>query len=322
MARADEICRDGEALRIAIRLGGGPAAEEKRESRTASAVQVDMAIAPERSVSDLKVALAEVDRLRAELQSQARLLAEIAERSARARDRAARAEAEKAELMGLISHHLRTPLNAVIGFSDVMHRELLGPLGHGRYRDYAGHIRESGQMLLSAAEDIMALSRLDGDIVPMEQDTFDLGELLSELRWAVRPFAEAGPEVVQWPADPSIEVTTDRRALLQALYNLITEMASATPGGCLQIDVLHCDGDIRIDVTSIAPLGPDAPRTSLAEGDATKRSVTAALIELLGGRFMMSSAPIIGCTTASCLLPLTMLDCHERLLNRRPPFAA
>jgi signal transduction histidine kinase len=61
-------------------------------------------------------------------------------------------------LMSSMQHDLRTPLNAIIGFSDIMQQELHGPLGSDRYHSYAGHIRESGIVLLGAIESTLALT--------------------------------------------------------------------------------------------------------------------------------------------------------------------
>ena len=55
-----------------------------------------------------------------------------------------------------IGHDLRTPLTAIIGFSDMMQCEMHGPLGSDRYQSYAGHIRDSGVTLLQAIETAMA----------------------------------------------------------------------------------------------------------------------------------------------------------------------
>ena len=87
------------------------------------------------------------------------MLADLAEQAERARAEARELARSRAQLVAALSHDLRTPLNAVIGFSDVMQRELFGPLGHDRYRDYAVHIRDSGEQLLKAAENIIVQSR-------------------------------------------------------------------------------------------------------------------------------------------------------------------
>jgi His Kinase A (phospho-acceptor) domain len=59
--------------------------------------------------------------------------------------------------LALIGHDLRTPLNAVIGFADLMAQEVYGPIGHPKYREYARHVRDSGRALLEVAHNVMAI---------------------------------------------------------------------------------------------------------------------------------------------------------------------
>ncbi len=68
-------------------------------------------------------------------------------------------EASVGELMARLCHDLRTPLTAIIGFSEIMETELLGPAGSERYQSYATHIRESGVNLLVAVETALALTQ-------------------------------------------------------------------------------------------------------------------------------------------------------------------
>ncbi len=69
-----------------------------------------------------------------------------------------------------LSHALRTPLNSVIGFSELMRGEVFGPLGSQKYRDYADHIQDGAQVLLSRVDDIIQVanashgSRHDGTV--------------------------------------------------------------------------------------------------------------------------------------------------------------
>ena len=57
-----------------------------------------------------------------------------------------------------IGHELRTALNAILGFSEIMTQKLHGPLGHPKYDEYAQHVRFSGQALLTVSDEVMALA--------------------------------------------------------------------------------------------------------------------------------------------------------------------
>ena len=69
-----------------------------------------------------------------------------------------RAGSIDAQMIDRIGHDLRTPLTAIIGFSDMMQCEMHGPLGSDRYHSYAGHIRDSGVTLLQTIETALAIT--------------------------------------------------------------------------------------------------------------------------------------------------------------------
>ncbi len=60
----------------------------------------------------------------------------------------------KTEFLANISHELKTPLNAVIGFSELMAAETLGPIGTPQYKEYAEQIRDSGLYLVDIVNDL------------------------------------------------------------------------------------------------------------------------------------------------------------------------
>src|SRR5262249_59823790 len=57
-----------------------------------------------------------------------------------------------------MSHELRTPLNAIIGFADLIHAEVLGPLGAPKYREYVADIGASGAHLLHLINNLLPMS--------------------------------------------------------------------------------------------------------------------------------------------------------------------
>ena len=137
----------------------------------------------------------------------------------------------KAAFLAAMSHELKTPLNAVLGFSEIIRDEVLGPVGHEAYRDYAGDIHKSGARLLTVINDVLDVSRLEGG--------------LADHRGAPRKRAGCGrkPPSSWRAASPSDERAASRstcrptcrrcmvdpRRLAQALGNLLANALKFTP---------------------------------------------------------------------------------------------
>ncbi len=75
----------------------------------------------------------------------------------------------KASFLAAMSHELKTPLNAVLGFSEIIRDQVLGPVGQDAYRDYAGDIHKSGARLLAVINDVLDVSRLEGGLLTIEE---------------------------------------------------------------------------------------------------------------------------------------------------------
>lgn len=130
-------------------------------------------------------------------------------------------------LLHHVSHEFRTPLNAIIGFAELMQRELLGPLGSPGYQEYARHIRESGVTLLKAAEDVMTLTTLLAGRDVRRSEGTDADALVSEACKA----ADTGARGIQIMRGAPCYATVDAEpaAMRQALSNLISTAAKRAP---------------------------------------------------------------------------------------------
>src|SRR5436190_409788 len=102
-----------------------------------------------------------------------------------------------------MSHELRTPLNAIIGFGEMMHREIMGPLGTPAYKEYAQHIHESGMHLLSLVEEMLDLAKVEAGKLQIERVPTEPGTLFDESLVMLRSTAEAAKVEVVVDGDPS-----------------------------------------------------------------------------------------------------------------------
>ena len=160
-ARAQSVGRGGDIFRGTLqklRFGwssrsAAMAGQSGGSQHSEPTLPLPDALPPAQSMPD------ELEWARSEIARQSRLLAAMTAETERVRAEVEALSHSRIQALATISHDLRTPLNAVIGFSEAMQRELFGPLGHDRYKDYAVHIRESGEQLLKAAEAMIAQTR-------------------------------------------------------------------------------------------------------------------------------------------------------------------
>lgn len=97
-----------------------------------------------------------------------------------ARDKAERADRTKSHMLEALSHGVRTPLNSIIGFAELMENELLGPLNHPQYRAYVKDISSSAHQLVQIVEDLMEPARFEG-LARLESGSRQLIDLQPDL---------------------------------------------------------------------------------------------------------------------------------------------
>jgi signal transduction histidine kinase len=254
------------------------------------------------------------------------LEAQVARRTAElvgTKEAAERASASKTRFLANMSHELRTPLNAVIGFSEFMLGEPLGRLGHEKYREYLGDIRDSGAHLLSLINSILEVAKADSGNLVLHEEIFPLSEVVQGALRHVMPQAQVGDlALVQAVETPTCQILGDKTKLVQVLTNLLSNAVKFTPaGGRVTLAARRAaTGALVITVadTGIGMRKADIPRALelFAQVDDQRNRqyggtglglpLALALVELHGGTLDIDSELGLG-TTVTVILPAIRL---------------
>lgn len=159
---------------------------------------------------------------------------------AAARKEAVEANEAKSDFLSGMSHDLRTPLNGVIGFTELAMKEE----DPARMRDYLSKIRLSGKLLLDLVNDTLDLSRIESGKLTLEPEAVSSRALIEEVVTALRPSADM--KNVTLDADPQMypqdTVWADRLKVQKIVLNLLSNAIKYTPsGGKVTMTVTHMD---------------------------------------------------------------------------------
>lgn len=180
-----------------------------------------------------------------------------------------------------VSHELRTPLTHILGFSEMIERQVFGEIGP-RYVEYAGLIRRSGNHLLSLVNDLLDLSKLEAGRYEVDAERFDARLIVEEV---VRMSADSAVKKqialgVITPEAPLI-VRADVQNLRRMLINIVGNAIKFTPeGGRVMVSARANRAALVLDVADSGPGIPQSERDKL--GRAFARSQAAAPVEGTG----------------------------------------
>ena len=172
----------------------------------------------------------------------------LARRTAVAQEQRRRAEAAnavKSRFLALMSHEMRTPLNGVSGYADLLSRRAdLSPEAQAQ----VAAIRESGEAMLTLVEDVLDVSLGEG---PARQEAFDLAALIETIAASEAAAAEA--KGLRFEADltlqPGVRVQGDARRLHSALRHLASNAVKFTEQGVVRLRVRHEGDDLTVELS-------------------------------------------------------------------------
>jgi len=185
-------------------------------------------------------------------------LAELAQREAERTERASR---EKSAFMTLMSHRLRTPLNAVLGFSQLLSQDAAEPLS-ARQRDRLARIDTAGHDLLAMVDDVFELASLDDASMAVTRVPVALDAVLDQVLDAVGPMAgQRGVTLGIQGGGQGLVVETDRRLLAQALRHLTSHAVRRNDAGGW-VSLVVESGDVPAGAARLRVRDGGAPLTA------------------------------------------------------------
>lgn len=215
----------------------------------------------------------------------------------------------KTMFLSNMSHDIRTPMNAVLGFTTLLSRDAENP---DKVREYTKKIMASGQHLLSLINDILDVSKIESGKVVLNVEEFTLKDLVSSVDAIIRPMAADREQKF------SLEVTGikherlmgDETRINQILINLLSNAVKYTqPGGNIWLRIIGLKQrsnqyeHIRIEVQDNgygmtqeyletifdAFTRAENSTTNKVQGTGLGMAITKNIIELMGGTIEVSS---------------------------------
>ncbi len=226
------------------------------------------------------------------------------EDSRAALEAAEKASAAKTELLSRVSHEMRTPLHAILGFSEVILEERFGQIGNERYRDYIRDIHASGRHVLSLTNDLLDLTKIELGKLDLQFAPIELNVVVRECVALMQPQAARERVIMRLSLyDKLPNVMADERSLRQIMLNLMANAVKYNePGGQVIVSTALDDSGsviLRVRDTGVGmnenelaiALEPfkRVPGAKAVEGSGIGLPLTKALVEANNADFSIKS---------------------------------
>ncbi|HVJ44631.1 MAG TPA: ATP-binding protein [Dongiaceae bacterium] len=248
--------------------------------------------------------------------------------------RMAKEEAEtssraKSDFVANMSHEFRTPLNAILGFSQIIMDEVHGPVHPPQYREYGGFVHDAGNHLLGLVNNVLDLAKIEAGHMELRREGIDVAQLIAECCKLVDPLVKAGGVTLSDLTRPDLPVLyADAVRLKQIVLNLLSNAIKFTPSGG-SITVCASTSNQQEMLIEVSDTGCGMPpedveraqepfqrlegaHTRRVEGTGLGLFLVKRLSELHGGKLNLTSQPGMG-TTVRVSLPAERMLGQESL---------
>ena len=249
-------------------------------------------------IEDVTERVAREAELQAQIEERSRLLSS----EKLARSEAERANRLKDEFLATISHELRNPLNAILGWAHMMR---VGKLNEANTERAVETIYRNAKSQSQLVADLLDVSRIISGKLRLDVRTVDLLSIVNAAIDSIRPATDAKGIRLQTMLDPAAgPISGDADRLQQVVWNLLTNAVKFTPkGGRIQIRVQRLNSHVEIDVSD-SGVGiskeflpyvfdrfrqADASTTRIHGGLGLGLSIVRQLVDLHGGNVSVQS---------------------------------
>ncbi len=219
----------------------------------------------------------------------------------------------KSRYLASVSHEIRSPLNAIYGYAQLMERD-----GQIDTLEAAKVIRRSAEHLTSLVDGLLDISQLENGIMRVKHDTVRFEEFLDQIFWMMRPSAQArGLEFhADYPAWLPDYVRVDQSRLRQVLINLLANAIKFTERGSVTFKVRYSGQIAKFEVIDTGPGIREEDRERIfapfergghlgqqtQPGVGLGLSISQAIVQILGGELTFQSKPGTGSRFAVTLM--------------------
>jgi signal transduction histidine kinase/CheY-like chemotaxis protein len=227
-------------------------------------------------------------------------LSDKLEAAERAKDAAEIANLAKARYLANVSHEIRSPLNAIYGYAQLVEQK-----ADVRPHDAARVIRRCAEHMTSLVESLLDISRLENGLLRVRSEIVHLPDFLEQIVWMMRPAAEAKGLTFAYapPARLPEFVRTDPSRLRQALINLISNAIKFTDEGSVTLGLAYRGQVATLEIKDTGPgVAPEDQQRIFDPYEQVTGSggharpgvglglpITKAIIEILGGKLELDS---------------------------------
>jgi signal transduction histidine kinase len=162
------------------------------------------------------------------------------------------ADRDRAAFLAAVSHELRSPLNAILGFADILMAEVDGPLSP-EAREEVEQILGSGKHLLDLINDILELSALESGQLKLSRARVDLVAIAGEVVREAAGLVGARPVAVRMQGGEAVYARADPKRVRQVVTNLVGNAIKFTQSGEVVVDGGYEGRFARLSVRDTGP---------------------------------------------------------------------